>query len=121
MDHFGIGAAVKAIVEIYLQGARRTGRTTSLLDSLKNGDRVVFSNHKEANRVSRLLRERNLLVKCIVIDTKQPYNLFNLEKPIGKTLFDHSWVEQFYLEAVTRTQNEIDELQRQSLRERIKH
>ena len=41
MDHFGIGAAIYGAARVYFQSARRTGRTTALLDGLKDGDRLV--------------------------------------------------------------------------------
>ena len=47
MDHFGIGAAFRAMANVYITSARRTGRTTSLLESLKDGDRVVFASSRE--------------------------------------------------------------------------
>lgn len=60
MDHYGIGNAIKGIVGAYAESARRTGRTTSLVESVKDGDRVIFTNGREADRVKRLCAERGV-------------------------------------------------------------
>jgi len=115
MDHFGIGAAVRAMMQIYQHSARRSGRTTSLVESVKDGDRIVFSDRREAVRVRRLCAERKASVECIVIDPHHPENLFgNHGTSEGRTIFDHTWVEQFYLAAIERAQADIDHLERET-------
>jgi hypothetical protein len=114
MDHFGIGAAMRGITQIYIQSARRTGRTTSLVESVKNGDRIIFVDNNEAERVKRLCLERGVKVECIVIDPKKPGDVFKRGTPEGRTLFDHSWVEQYYVNAIEFAKNDIDRLQQQT-------
>lgn len=114
MDHFGIGAAMKTANLIYSQSARRTGRTTSLVESLKDGDRVVFIDRREAERVQRLCRERGAKVDCIVVDVKEPHELMRRAPSEGRTLFDHTWVELFYLHQIEQAGQAIDHLQRES-------
>lgn len=114
MDHFGIGAAIHGAAMIYTSSSRRTGRTTSLVESVKDVDRIIFNNHKEAERVRRLCLERCVEVECIVIDPKQPERLFERGTSQGRTIFDHSWVEQYYLLVIERAKNEIDEFERQA-------
>jgi hypothetical protein len=114
MDHFGIGAAMKTANLIYSQAARRTGRTTSLVESLKDGDRVVFIDRIEAERVQRLCRERRVKVNCIVMDVKDPHELMRRAPSEGRTLFDHTWVERFYLHQIDQASQAIDQLQRNS-------
>ena len=114
MDHFGIGAAIKGAARIYMQSARRTGRTTSLVESAKDGDRIGFADSHEAARVQRLFRERGVDVECIVIDPRQPERILNKGTSQGRTLFDHAWVEQYYLAAIERAAVEIDRLEQQS-------
>ena len=48
MDHFGIGAAMRGMFLNYMHSARRSGRTTSLVESVKDGDRIVFAERREA-------------------------------------------------------------------------
>lgn len=114
MDHFGIGAAMQGMARMYFQSARRTGRTTSLVESVKDGDRIVFADSKEAERVRRLLMERGVKVECLVVQPKTPGRVFERGTPEGRTIFDHTWVEQMYLQVLERTQQEIDQLERQS-------
>ncbi|HEY3432535.1 MAG TPA: hypothetical protein VGK09_08305 [Rhodocyclaceae bacterium] len=114
MDHFGIGNAMKGLALTYFQSSRRTGRTASLVESVKDGDRVVFADSKEAERVRRLCLERGVTVECIVIDPKESERVFERGTSNGRTIFDHSWVEQRYLQSLERIQMEIDHLDRQA-------
>lgn len=112
MDHFGIGAAVQGAAQVYMSTARRTGRTTSLVESVKDGDRLCFSNAREAGRVKRLCQERGVEVECIVIDPRQPEGTPERGTAQGRTIFDHSWVEDYYVLAIERAGREIDALER---------
>lgn len=114
MDHFGIGAAIQGAAKIYMQSARCTGRTTSLVESVKEGDRICFADSKEAERVRRLCLERGVAIECVVIDPKQPERIFERGTPKGRTLFDHSWVQQYYLAAIERAGAEIDHFEQQA-------
>lgn len=114
MDHFGIGSAVKGVVLTYFQTSRGTGRTVSLVESVKDGDRVIFSNTREAERVRRLCLERGVSVDCVVVNPNNPTDIFrHAPSPNGtRTLFDHSWVEQYYMQAIEHCQKGIEELQK---------
>lgn len=114
MDHFGIGAAMRGMAMTYIQSARQTGRTTSLVESVKDGDRIMFTDNREAERVKRLCMERGVKVECIVVSPQKPEGVFQLGTPQGRALFDHSWVEQYFLNAIERAQQEIDFFERQS-------
>jgi hypothetical protein len=114
MDHFGIGAAMRGMAQVYIQGARRTGRTTSLVESVKDGDRIVFADTREAARVERLCVERGVKVQCIVIPPKEPQQLIERKQPEGRTIFDHGWIEQRYLEVIDREVSLLDKLARET-------
>lgn len=114
MDHFGIGQAMQGMAHVYCQSARRTGRTTSMMESLKNGDRVVFVDSREADRVRKLCRERGLEVECFVLPVGRPERLFERGTSQGRTLFDHTWVEQYYMAALERCLRDIDYFQQQT-------
>lgn len=115
MDHFGIGAAVTGAARIYFQSARRTGRTTSLVDSLKDGDRVVFQSQREGQRVKSLCKERGVNIEIVISDPRHPEGLFSrgTAGSDARLVFDHSWVEDYYLNTLTRASDEIDRLQTQ--------
>lgn len=112
MDHFGIGAAMASMARTYSQSARRTGRTTSLVESMKDGDRIVFHERAEAKRVERLCMERGVQVECIVVDPKDPARLLERGTNQGRTLFDHGWVEAYYQQAIASAAVHIDNLER---------
>lgn len=114
MDHFGIGAAMEAMALSYSLSARRTGRTTSLVDSVKDGDRIIFLNSKEAERVKNLCFERGVKVECIVVDPRDPYRVMELAQPDGRTIFDHSWVESYYMIILEEAAATLDRLQQET-------
>ena len=95
-----------------MQSARGTGRTISLVESVKDGDRICFACNKEARRVEQLLRERGVQVACIVVDPKSPQDIFGSGTSQGRTIFDHGWVEQYYLAVIEKASFNIDELQK---------
>lgn len=113
MDHYGIGKAIETAVEIYTRSARGSGRTTSLVESAKDGDRIVFTNQREANRVNLLCKERGVEVECIVVNPDHPHRLLNRGsvKGEGRNIFDHSWIEQFYKNAISDAQRMIQRLE----------
>lgn len=115
MDHFGIGAAMRGMAQVYIQSARRTGKTTSMVESVKDGDRLVFISSAEAERVRRLLLERGVEARCIVIGADRPMDLFDRGGPSeGRTIFDHGWVEQYYLRKICEAQEDLDRMQREA-------
>ncbi|GMQ53463.1 hypothetical protein [Halopseudomonas aestusnigri] len=107
MDAYGIGAGISGAAQTYLQAARRTGRTTAMLESLKDGDRVLCDSEREAARLRRLIKERGLRVEVLAVSPSQPMVAFQRGTPSGRTVFDHSWVEQFYLNAVESARRDL--------------
>lgn len=95
-DHYGITTALKAAMNIYFASARKTGRTSSLVSSVKTGDRIIFSDSREAKRVERLCLERGVEIEALVVDPNRPEALFHKGRSRGKVYFDHSWIEEFY-------------------------
>lgn len=112
MDQFGIGQAMRTAAAIYSQTARRTGRTTQLVESLKAGDRVVFLTEQEAVRVHRLCRERGVRITAITLPVHTPEELFSRSSSEGRTIFDHSWLEAFYALRIDQCASEVENLQR---------
>lgn len=114
MDHFGIGAGIAGAVGIYLRAARGTGRTTSLVDSVKEGDAVVFVDGNQAKLFERLCRERGLVVETRVCHPRRSNELFH-RPPLsgdGRLIFDHVWVEEYIKYALENASDEIDRLQK---------
>ena len=116
MDFFGIGRSLKAVMTVYFISARSSGRTTALIESVKNGDRLVFTNQHEAQRVKQLCWERGVTVECIVIDPRGASQIYLLPslRGEGRTIFDHTWIEHFYMAALETTEEKLAELERSS-------
>jgi hypothetical protein len=112
-DHFGMGAGLTGAARIYFQAARRSGRTAALVDSLKSGDRVVFTTQREARRVKDLCRDRGVDIDTFVCSPAQAQSLFFRPSPTGdaRTLFDHQWVQEYYQNALDNAQREVARLQ----------
>lgn len=121
MDHFGIGAAMKSMAQIYSHSARRTGRTTAFMNSLKDGDRIVCAQGREAERLRRLCQERSLNVTVLAISPKDPGALFQHGTSKGRTLFEHTWVEQYFQLVIEGAVDRIDVLQRESSGRGLQH
>ena len=121
MDHFGIGAAAQGAFEVYVASARQTGRTTSLVESLKDGDRVIFINYVEARRVERMCEDRGIKIETQVVDPRSPSKVFENHTARGRVIFDHSWVEDFYRLALQNASKELDHLQVESSGYGFKH
>ena len=111
MDQFGISTAMRGMAKMYFSSARQSGRTTQMLDSLKDGDRIVCLNEQEARRLKGLCRERKLNVQVLVCLPHSYQDLFRQGTPQGRTVLDHSWVEQLFLDNLESTATHIDKLQ----------
>lgn len=114
MDHANIGAAIRAVASGYFHGARRSGRTEALIDRLKSGDRVVCPDNRVANDLRRRCQMRGKHIDCIVVSPHSPERLIERDRSTGRTIFEHSWVEQFYLDVLDRARKDIDMLEQQA-------
>lgn len=115
MDMFGIGNAVRASLDILFVSARRTGRTTLLVENLKSGDRVITSTPQEARTLERLLKERGLEVEVEVIYVSPEnfedyaFRSANTLSGDGRAVLDHSMVEALYARGASRVDRMIAE------------
>ena len=116
MDFFGIGQAMKCMIELYTMSSRATGRSTSLADSVREGDRVVFLNNDELNHLRIMLHQRDIYnVTLVVISSLDPEKVFNIGPPsTGRTIFDHGWIEAFYERVITDAGKRLDYVETQS-------
>ncbi len=86
----------------------------AMVESLKDGDRVCFTSSKEAEHVRRLCLERGVTVECIVLDPRTPERIFERGTSEGRTVLDHSWVEQYFLQAIERANEDIARFEREA-------
>ena len=109
MDIFGLGNMIKGATAVTLHSSRRTGKTTLLLNNVRDGDRVVFGSHASARDFESRCKERGVKVECIVLEPRRPERLFGRQKPTGRTHFDHTWIEDRYMLAIEGVTDELDE------------
>ena len=62
MDIFGIGLAFRGCIEVCCRLARGTGRTTRLLNVVRDGDLVIFATRNEAENFEKKLEARDIRV-----------------------------------------------------------
>ena len=110
MDFFGIGSSVKGVITVFFEAARGTGRSTVLLGSLRDGDRVVFATAREAAHFQRSATDKGLEIQCVSIDPCHPERLLDRLRSPGRIVFDHRWLEMYYLDGIDRCQKEIQRL-----------
>lgn len=84
-----------------------------MIQSLKDGDRVIFADHREADRIKGLCMKRGINVSCQVLPPNNVTEWQRLGRSSGRTFFDHSWIELRYELAIQYTEKEIDMLSRE--------
>lgn len=114
MDGPDLAGVLAAGLQIYLQTARRTGRTSRMLDRLKDGDQVVTLSSREADRLRRLAKERKLDVRIVTVSEPHPGAVLATVRTaprMGHTYFDHLWVEAFFERAIADAARDLDQLE----------
>lgn len=113
-DQFGIGAGIRGAAQVFLAMARATGRTTNMIKSLKDGDRVICATAREADHIRRLVNVRGVDAEVTVVPVNAPSGMFGRGTPQGRTILDHAWVEQYFTDALDRAARDIDHLEREA-------
>jgi len=112
MDIYGIGNAMILAAETYSQTARRTGRTTTMIKTLRDGDRIICHSQNYANMLAHECCRLGIGARVIVVDPTDRLKLSSIDVNLsGKTIFDHVWVELAYAAAIRDCQRMIDESQ----------
>jgi hypothetical protein len=100
MDYLGIGAELNAIMEVFFRAKRRTGKTTRLIDQLKDGDTVVCHSERDSRFLRRELTKHNLNVTVLFYGEHMMHefmrNCMAAYRTPGKLIFSHEWLELYY-------------------------
>ena len=91
--------------------ASRTGRTTALVESLTNGDCVVCLSDRNARDIQRLSSLRNITVNTMVTPQYDPAAARKLGGQQRRVIFDHAWLEAFYLDAIEHAERTIERIE----------
>jgi len=100
MDAFGFGAALRGVAKVYFISARRSGRTTALVESLKDGDKVICRSHMEGNSIKDLCKRRGVEIEICAVNPAEWANIYQVPPAKRRMVFDHTWVEEFYLQQI---------------------
>ena len=76
---------------------------------------LFLLSQERLNGVKRLCKERGVEITTMVVDPLHPDQVYErgYVGGDGRCVFDHSWVEQYYLNAIKNAHREIDRFQRE--------
>jgi hypothetical protein len=111
-DAYGVGNSLMAFHHSMVMASRRTGRTSRMVESLKDGDRVVVASSGMKRYLADLIRKTGKKVDVIVLEPHDNYRLSLFGTSVGKTYFDNDWVEKYYkheLENISKNLRRMEE------------
>lgn len=109
-DTFGIGTALRAIINNYFIQSRNTGRTLSMIQSYKKGDRIIFHTSDHARHAERIARDLGIELEYSVITPSEVQKVFRRDGSKGRIIFDHVWLEIYYQNAFERAFKNISDI-----------
>lgn len=112
MDFFGINIMLRGMVEVMRRSSRGTGRTELLIDSLKDGDRIICLERAEAMRIKCIAKARGVNIDTIACAPERIERMLNLRNFPGHTAFDHAWIEAYYDMVLQDAGRDFDSLQK---------
>lgn len=78
-DFYGISRAIQGAAQIYFSSARMSGRSTALINALKDSDCVLCTSHKEADYYRNRCKRQGLKVTFIAVNPKQRPDAYGRE------------------------------------------
>lgn len=110
MKLYNIPEGVRSSIEVFFNCSRGTGRTTSMLKSLKIGDTVVFLTHEEARRVYNQCRSVGIQLLCLVAGVEEVDKIIRHSRHCDTLVLDHRWVEEYYKHAIEIATKDLEVL-----------
>ena len=116
MDIYGIGLAARGAVLVFLRSMRGSGRTSDLLDIVREDDLIVFADKNEAESVQNAYRvdHPDVLLHYIVVEPTQEKLIELYERArsraASRLLFDHGWLEQYYVNVLDKARQNLESL-----------
>jgi GTP:adenosylcobinamide-phosphate guanylyltransferase len=99
-DTSGLGTALHAMLQSFVMISRGTGRTHRMLMAAQDGDVVVTTDGKDADRLRRELHHMGKSVRVVVcgLNSSAPRALGEVRQQCagtqGNVHFDHRWIEK---------------------------
>lgn len=102
---------LRAALNLFEQGARRSGRTTRMIEALRNGDTIICASGAYAGELTRLIgRERPELISVRVFVCETFEDAYRRTRGAGRVILDHEWVRVFYHRALDQAERELADL-----------
>jgi hypothetical protein len=108
-DECGYAATLKSSLHYFAINSRQTGRTSRLIERVKDGDQIVAPSAEVARYIERRLREygKNNIKVFSVSPSEMPLNFVGTAHH-GRTFFEHSWVERFFINAIDQAEKQLE-------------
>jgi hypothetical protein len=112
---YGIGSAALMAVYLYENASCASGRTTRLLDRAGNDDLIVCLTEQTARSYRQQLRrlgKPSTAVICVPISDDVDHRIRSClhGRRYRHVHFDHSWIYEFYMDRLRRTEFHLDSL-----------
>lgn len=108
VDIYGFGGSLRGIFGGVLVGARRSGRTSRMLDLIRTGDVVICLEEKEVTATQRALKKRGIPdVRVLTIKQFNERRGGASSPTNGRVHFTHEFVEQHYQTALDRADDSL--------------
>jgi len=117
VDYFGIGAAMRGACRAVVLAMRATGRTTRLVDDLRENDIVIVLNADHGRHLERKALDAGKRCRWVVADPLigEVAHGHAAEKirawdGAGRLIFDHAWVEAYYDQVLVDAGTDLDKI-----------
>lgn len=112
LDEYGFAATAKTALNLFEVQSRSSGRTSRMIERLRDGDRVLVGDQKFARWIEdRLAKVGKKDVKVLVVPPSQnPMERYGTS-PVGRTFFDHTWIEAFFHRSLDNAARDLQYIQ----------
>ena len=105
---------LRIALQSFIAGARRTGRTSAMIEGLRPGDYVIAPTPQVGTAIARRMRELGRPNTGIQICAPTLAGLSEVMPGLvgrlgdnGRIVFDHTWLEAYYDKALTSASDEL--------------
>lgn len=112
-DPFGNFEAVVHGWRMFMHAKRATGRTTAMVNSLREGDLVIVTGSAHGRHLKMSCKDAGFEIETYIAPTD--YRCHDLMQHLSgrrhtRIMFDHTWVESFIADRLQNMQEEFGDL-----------
>ena len=109
MHDYGKGAALKCALTTFELRSRQTGRTRSMLLAMNDGDVLITTSSKEANRLRALAIAMGLKITVKTTTLPSASRAMELKRgSTGRLHLSHDWFEAFWRQRLEEGSEELE-------------